>query len=106
MVFPHDEPHFGRVASAPGTAQALEKAGNSERRVDLEGSFKFPYIDSELECCRGAYRHERVIILHFLLGAFTVGCGKIAVMYEEAFRLLFHLAVVPQILAYGFAFFP
>ena len=32
--------------------------------------------------------------------------GKDRAKREEAFRLLFHLAVVPQLLAYGFAFFP
>ena len=104
VVLTHDKPHLGRVASAACPAHALQETGHRKRRVDLECSLQLSDIDAEFQRRRRAYRHQRIIILHLLFRALSVGRREISVMDEKALRLVIVLAVLPQVLAYRFAF--
>ena len=104
MVLTHDKPHLGRVASAACPAHALQETGHRKRRVDLECSLQLSDIDAEFQSRRRAYRHQRIIILHLLFRALSVGRREISVMDEKALRLMIGFAVLPQVLAYRLTF--
>ena len=72
MLLPHHEPHFRRVATPSGAPHALQEARHGERRIYLECSLEPAYIYAKLEGSCGAYAHEGVIVLHFLLCALPV----------------------------------
>ena len=106
VILAHDKPHLGRIAPAACAAHALQEAGNSERRVDLESTFQTPNVNAQLQRCRGADAHERIVILHLLFGALPVGGGKISVMDQETVRFMVDFTVLPQLLADRFTFLP
>ena len=99
VVLPHDEPHLGRVAPPAGPAHPLQKARHREGGVDLEGPLQAADVDPQLQGRGRADAHERVVVLHLLLCALPVGGGQIAVVDEEALRLVHGLAVLTQALA-------
>ena len=105
MVLAHDKPHLRRTAPPSGPAHALQKAGNCERRVDLEGPLEPPDVDAQFQRRRRADTHQGLVVLHFLFRALPVGDRKVAVVDEEPVRLVVCLAVLTQMLAYRFAFF-
>ena len=104
VVLTHDKPHLARVASAACPAHALQETGHRKRRVDLECSLQLSDIDAEFQRRRRAYRHQRIIILHLLFRALSVGRREISVMDEKALRLVSGFAVLPQVLAYRLTF--
>ena len=104
MFLAHDEPHFRRVAASAGSAHALQKAGHRKRRVDLERAFQPADVDSQFQGRRRADRKQRVVVLHFFLGAFAVGRGEVAVMDQKAVGLVLCFAVLPQMLTHRLAF--
>ena len=104
VLLAHDEPHLRRRPAPPGAAQPLQEAGDGERRVDVEGAFQASDVNAQFECGGGADRHERIVVLHLLLGAFAVGGREVPVVDEEALWLVVHLAVLPKLLADGLAF--
>ena len=72
----------------------------------MEGPLQPAYIDAKLQSRRGAYAHQRVVVLHLLLRALAIGRRQIAVVDQEALRLMVDLAVLPQALAHRFALLP
>ena len=99
--------HISEGVSAPARpAHALEKTGNGEGSVDLKSPLQTADIDAQLQRGCGADAHQRIIVLHLFFGALPVGGGEVAVMDQEAVRLMVHLAVLPETLADRLAFFP
>ena len=103
MLLPHYKPHFRRVAPAAGSAHALQKTRDRERRVDLKRPFQPADVDAQLQRCGGADREQRVIVLHFFLGALAIRGGEIPVVDQKALRFMIHFAVLAQALADGLA---
>ena len=71
-----------------------------------EGSFQAPHVDAQLQRGGSANRHQRIVVLHLLLGALAVRSRQVTVVDEETVGLVLDLAVLPQLLAYGFALLP
>ena len=86
------KPHLRGVPPPPGAPQALQKAGDGVGGVDVEGPLQPPDVDAQLQGGGGADAHEGVVVLHLLLGALPVGGGEVAVVDEEAVRLVYWTA--------------
>ena len=106
VILTHDEPHLRGIAPASRAAHALQKAGDSEGRVDMKCPLQPPDIDAQLQRGGRAHAHVGVVVFHLVLGALPVGGGEVSVVDEKAVGLVVDLAVCPQLLADGFAFFP
>ena len=104
VLLTHHEPHFRRVAPPSCPAHSLKEPGDGEGRVHMERTFKPADVDAELKSCGSADGHQRIVILHVLLGALAVGSRKVAVVDEKTVGLAVHLTILPQTLAYGFTF--
>ena len=106
LVLPHDEPHLRRLPPPAGPAHPLQEGGDGPRSVDLKGPFQLADVDSQLQGGGGDRRIDLFRIFHEHLGRLPVGGGEIPMVDEEAVRLMVQLAVMPQLIGHGLAFFP
>ena len=103
-ILTHDEPHFLRLVASAGASHALEERGDGEWRVDLERAFEPADVDAQFEGRRRDGGHAAVLVLHLLFGTLPDGRRKVAVVDEEAVRLMPYLAVLAQGGGHGFGF--
>ena len=106
MIFPHDKPHFRRIAATAGPAHTLQKTGHSKGCINLKGTFQPADINTELQRSGCTNAQEGIIIFHFFFSTLPIRCREIAVVNEKTVRFPIHFAVLPEILTDGFAFFP
>ena len=102
MILAHDEPHLGRALPAAGAAHALEERAHREGGVDLEGALETADVDAELEGCRGDRGHALCLVAHEILCGLANRAREVAVVDQEAIRLVHELAVTTEFRAVGF----
>ena len=102
MILAHDEPHLGRALPAAGAAHALEERAHREGGVDLKGALETSDINPQFEGCRGDRGHALRLVAHEILRGLANRAREVAMVDQEAIRLVRELAVTTEFRAVGF----
>ena len=103
MFLTHNEVHFRWVSTATCATETLKKSRNGKRCVDMKRTFQATNVDTEFQSGCGAYRHQRFIVFHILLGTLPIRYREVSVVNQKPIGFAVYLAILAKLLANAFA---